>query len=109
MVSEVTCRLISCQPDDKRLTLELDPFDMDTFPSLCEQLLGLLSTTIKEQQYDADLHSCLFHFEGSDWIIRAEHYTESVWVEALSANGNGQAFAKLADKLSSVVILKSTK
>ncbi len=109
MVTEVTCRLISCQPKEKRLTLELYPFDMDTFPSLCEQLLALLSATLKEKQYDADLHSWFFNVEGGEWIIRAEHYTESVWIEALSAKADSQAFDKLTGRLASGMILRCTE
>ncbi len=90
MVSKVHCRVVHFQPDNNRLELSLTPFDMDCFPIVCQQLLVLWSATLKEKQFDADLHSWLIRAEGHDCIIRAEHYTQSVWIETLSEKEDGR-------------------
>lgn len=75
-----------------RLIIETQEFDFDSFPELGEHLLTLLSATAVEKQQDADLHSWLIDFEGCRLMLRAEHYSECVWLEAM---GEGLAREEL--------------
>lgn len=71
--------------EDGRLLITTPSFDFDTFPLLGDKLVGLLSATVIEKQWDADMHSWLIDFEGCQLFLRSEHYSESVWFETLSA------------------------
>lgn len=79
--------------EDGRIIIDAPSFDYDSFPPLGERLVALLSARIVEKQSDADLHSWLIDFEGCQLMLRAEHYSESVWLEAL---GEGLADEELA-------------
>jgi len=70
--------------EEGKLIITIDGFDIDSFPLLGEQLLATLSATVIEKQLDADLYSWLIDFEGCRLLLKAEHYSESVWFEALS-------------------------
>lgn len=72
------------QAEQGRLILKFPRFDFDSFPSMGEQLVTLLSATVIEKQQDADIHSWLIDFEGCQFFLKAEHYSESVWLEALT-------------------------
>lgn len=61
-------------------------FDYDSFPVLGSELVKLLSASIIEKQNDADLHSWLIDFEGCQLFLRAEHYSETIWLEAMAPN-----------------------
>ncbi|WP_136487227.1 DUF3630 family protein [Vibrio sp. H11] len=76
-----------------RIIVAAPGFDYDSFPPLGERLVAGLSARIIEKQSDADLHSWLIDFEGCQLMLRAEHYIESVWLEAL---GQGLADEELA-------------
>ncbi|WP_165312686.1 DUF3630 family protein [Vibrio ziniensis] len=67
-----------------RLIVQTQAFEFDSFPAMGERLLTLLSASAVEKQQDADLHSWLIDFEGCRLMLRAEHYSECVWLEALS-------------------------
>ncbi len=75
-----------------RLIVQTQAFEFDSFPAMGERLLTLLSATAVEKQQDADLHSWLIDFEGCRLMLRAEHYSECVWLEAL---GEGQSKEEL--------------
>ncbi len=45
-----------------RLIITAPSFDLDSFPALGERLVGLLSATVVEKQWDADIHSWLIDF-----------------------------------------------
>lgn len=75
--------LIDYQADQGRLILRTPRFDFDTFPELAERLVGLLSAKVIEKQWDADIHTWLIDFESCQLVLRAEHYSESVWLESL--------------------------
>lgn len=79
--------------EDGRIIIDAPSFDYDSFPPMGERLVALLSARIVEKQSDADLHSWLIDFEGCQLMLRAEHYSESVWLEAL---GEGLADEELA-------------
>ncbi len=66
-----------------RLLITAPSFDLDTFPVLGERLVGLLSASVVEKQWDADIHSWLIDFEGCRLFMKAEHYSEAIWFEAL--------------------------
>lgn len=70
--------------EDGRLLITTPSFDFDTFLLLGDKLVGLLSATVIEKQWDADMHSWLIDFEGCQLFLRSEHYSESVWFETLS-------------------------
>jgi len=72
--------------EEGKLIITMNGFDIDSFPVLGEQLLASLSATVVEKQLDADLHSWLIDFEGCRLLLKAEHYSESVWFEALSVS-----------------------
>ncbi|MDR9827760.1 DUF3630 family protein [Vibrio sp. FNV 38] len=65
------------------LVLECSAFDFDKFSLLGELIVQKLSASIIERQQDADLHSWLIDFEGCLFFLKAEHYSESLWLEAL--------------------------
>ncbi|MGD8112357.1 DUF3630 family protein [Vibrio sp. TRT 17S01] len=67
-----------------RIIITTPRFDYDSFPLLGDKLLSLLSATPVEKQWDADIHSWLIDFEGCQLFLKAEHYSECVWLEALS-------------------------
>ncbi|QTG89784.1 DUF3630 family protein [Vibrio furnissii] len=77
---------------DGRLIVATPAFDFDSFPPLGERLVALLSARVLEKQSDADLHSWLIDFEGCHLMLRAEHYSECVWLEAM---GEGLATEEL--------------
>lgn len=72
-------------PQGKLLILS-PAWDFDSFPELGNTLISMLSASVKERQMDADLHTWLIDFEGTDLLLRAEHYSESIWLETLSSD-----------------------
>ena len=70
--------------DQGRILIDAPRFDFDSFPSLGEKLVALLSAEVLEKQCDADIHSWLIDFEGCHLFLKAEHYSESLWLEALA-------------------------
>lgn len=85
--------------DEGRLVLSTPRFDVDTFPALGERLVKQLSATVVEKQWDADIHSWLIDFEGCLLFLKAEHYSESVWLEALAIKESQEELAFLAQLL----------
>lgn len=85
--------------DEGRLVLSTPRFDVDTFPALGERLVKQLSATVIEKQWDADIHSWLIDFEGCLLFLKAEHYSESVWLEALVIKESQEELAFLAQLL----------
>ena len=83
-------------PEQGRIIINAPDFDFDSFPALAERLLRLLSATALEKQCDADIHSWLIDFEGCHMLLKAEHYSESVWLEALSIKESRDEFNFLA-------------
>ena len=67
-----------------RIIFSIPEFDFDSFEVIGKQLVSAMDATIIEQQMDADLHSWLIDFEGAQFMLRAEHYSNSVWLEALA-------------------------
>lgn len=72
------------QPDSGKLVLAAPRFEFDDFESIAEQLLSILSAQVVEKQSHADLHIWLIDFEGCRLLLKAEYYSEAVWLETLS-------------------------
>ncbi|WP_413522645.1 DUF3630 family protein [Photobacterium phosphoreum] len=66
-------------------TLVVTPslFEFDDFTVVAKALLLRLDATLIDQQPSADLHQWLIDFEGCQLLLKAEHYTASVWLELL--------------------------
>ncbi|AVH27538.1 MULTISPECIES: DUF3630 family protein [Vibrio] len=82
--------------EEGRLIIIAPSFDLDTFPALGERLVGLLSASVVEKQWDADIHSWLIDFEGCRLFMKAEHYSEAIWFEALTIEESREELDYLA-------------
>ncbi|MFM2640979.1 DUF3630 family protein [Vibrio chagasii] len=82
--------------EEGRLLVTTPSFDFDSYPEIGERLVNLLSATVVEKQWDADMHSWLVDFEGCQMFLKSEHYSESVWFESLSAEASREEFDYLA-------------
>lgn len=88
--------LVEYQADDGRIVIRAPRFDFDSFPQLADKLVKLLSASVVEKQWDADIHSWLIDFEGCQLFLKSEHYSESVWLEALLIDESRQELDFLA-------------
>lgn len=70
--------------EEGRIDVRAPRFDLDSFPQLGERLLALLSAQVVEKQWDADMHVWLIDFEGCRLFMKAEHYSEALWLESLA-------------------------
>lgn len=84
------------QAEEGRIIIRTPRFDFDSFPELGERLVSLLSARMVEKQWDADIHSWLVDFEGCQLFLKAEHYSECVWFEALAVDDSKEELAFLA-------------
>tara|TARA_Y100001956_G_C4108202_1_gene181052 strand:- start:204 stop:521 length:318 start_codon:yes stop_codon:yes gene_type:complete len=84
------------QRDDGRIIISTPRFDFDSFPELADKLVGLLSASVIEKQWDADIHSWLIDFEDCQLFLKSEHYSESVWFEALAIDDSKEELDFLA-------------
>lgn len=82
--------------DQGRLLITAPSFDLDTFPVLGERIVDLLSASVVEKQWDADIHSWLIDFEGCHLFMKAEHYSEAIWFEALTVEESREELDYLA-------------
>lgn len=96
MANSLVWKLDEYVKDDGKLILNSPLFDVDTFPIIGSELVATLSATIIEKQFDADLHSWIIDFEGCRFFLRAEHYSESVWLEAVSLSESREELDYLA-------------
>lgn len=69
-----------------KLLIHTPTWDFDSFAAIGEEIVALLSATVKERQMEADLHTWLVDFEGSLLLLKAEHYSETIWLETLSGD-----------------------
>ncbi|RJX68791.1 DUF3630 family protein [Vibrio sinensis] len=88
--------LMEFLPTEGRIVIRAPHFDFDTFPELGERLLQILSASVIEKQCDADIHSWLIDFEDCQLFLKAEHYSECVWFEALGVQNSEEELAYLA-------------
>lgn len=93
-------KLVEYMRDEGKLILSSPSFDVDSFPVIGQALGDALTSTVIEKQFDADLHSWLIDFEGCRYFLRAEHYSESVWLEAVSIQQSKEESDFLAKILS---------
>ncbi|NIY85083.1 DUF3630 family protein [Vibrio hepatarius] len=84
------------QAEEGCIIIRTPRFDFDSFPELGERLVSLLSARVLEKQWDADIHSWLVDFEGCQLFLKAEHYSECVWFEALAVDDSKEELAFLA-------------
>lgn len=66
------------------LHLTSPEFDYDSFEELAQSLVILLDASVVEKEANADLHVWLIDFEGCRLMLKGEHYSASLWLEALS-------------------------
>lgn len=78
------------------LIFDCPDFDHDSFPALGDALVTLLSAQIVERQQDADLHSWLIDFDGCRLLLKAEHYSQALWLEALEGARSQEELAFIA-------------
>ncbi|NOH82016.1 DUF3630 family protein [Vibrio sp. RE86] len=88
--------LLEYQAGEGRIIIRSPRFDFDSFPQLAERLVSFLSATVIEKQWDADIHSWLVDFEGCQLFLKSEHYSESIWFEALSIDDSKEELDFLA-------------
>ncbi|MCL9782926.1 DUF3630 family protein [Vibrio sp. S4M6] len=87
------------EPSSGRIILQAPSFDYDSFPQVGVYFVELISATIVERQADADVHSWLIDFEGCQLFLKAEHYSEVMWLEALCVNDSQEELEFLAQLL----------
>ncbi|MDX1303949.1 DUF3630 family protein [Photobacterium sp.] len=71
-----------------RLLLAGPEFDFDSFPEMAALLLTRIDAGLIERELNADLHLWLIDFEGSRLMLKGEHYSGGLWLEALSPADN---------------------
>ncbi len=66
-------------------TLVVTPslFEFDDFTVVAKALLLRLDATLIDQEPSADLHQWLIDFDGCQLLLKAEHYSTSMWFELL--------------------------
>ncbi len=96
MADKTEFGLAQYEPEQGRIILRTPSFDFDTYPELGERLVALLSAKVMEKQWDADIHTWLVDFEGCQLMLRAEHYSECVWLEALAIDESREELDYLA-------------
>ncbi|WP_074213954.1 DUF3630 family protein [Salinivibrio sp. ES.052] len=72
---------------DKTLAFYQPALDADNARAVCQPLLETLEARVLESQQDADMVTWLIDFEGTRLMLKAAHYTQSVWLEPLDADG----------------------
>ncbi|NAZ98524.1 DUF3630 family protein [Vibrio toranzoniae] len=82
--------------EEGRLLITSPSFDFDSYEVLGERLVALLSASVVEKQWDADMHSWLIDFEDCRMFLKFEHYSESIWFESLNAEESREEFDYLA-------------
>ncbi|OAJ95482.1 DUF3630 family protein [Vibrio bivalvicida] len=88
--------LLDYQVEEGRIIIRAPRFDFDSFPQLAEKLIKLLSASVVEKQWDADIHSWLIDFEGCQLFLKSEHYSECIWFEALAIDDSKEELDFLA-------------
>ncbi len=86
--------------EEGKVILSATGWDFDNFDTLGLQIVTKLSARVLERQTDADIHSWLIDFEGCEFLLKAEHYSEAVWLEALNPKLSHAECQFIADWLS---------
>ncbi|PKF51376.1 DUF3630 family protein [Enterovibrio nigricans] len=79
--------LSSFDAQEGRLVLAADGLDFDNTDAYLDALCQMIDARVFDKQIDADLHSWLVDFEGVRFMLRGEHYSASIWLEMLDAEG----------------------
>ncbi|MGL5006001.1 MAG: DUF3630 family protein [Plesiomonas sp.] len=61
--------------------------DVDNFAEKVQPLLEQAELQVIDRQCDADLHTWRVEFEGTPLLLRGDHYTQTLWLEALCDEG----------------------
>lgn len=88
--------------DQGRVILSYPGFDFDDFNDVAALLTTQLAALVVEKQLDADLHSWLFRCEDTLFLLRAEFYSQSLWIETLSVEHSSNALARLVGRIASL-------
>ncbi|MCC4797473.1 hypothetical protein BCT30_12950 [Enterovibrio norvegicus] len=76
--------------EEGRFVLAIDDLDFDNAEAYAAAFCQLIDAAIIEKQMDADLMSWLVDFEGVQFMLKAEHYSASLWLERLGAEGDDE-------------------
>jgi hypothetical protein len=82
--------------DQGVLILSVPAFDYDRFPPIGDALIALLSAKVIEKQQDADIHTWLIDFDGQVFFLKAEHYAQALWLEALDKRSSAEELTFIA-------------
>ncbi|MGF1693341.1 DUF3630 family protein [Photobacterium kagoshimensis] len=74
--------------DHSHLLLTAPDFDYDTFAEVAVALVARIDATVVEREKNADLHVWLIDFEGCRLLLKGEHYSGALWLEAMSSADN---------------------
>ncbi|WP_318484887.1 DUF3630 family protein [Photobacterium leiognathi] len=70
--------------DARFLSIKSPEFDFDSFDTIAESFLLAIDATVMEKESNADLHIWLIDFEGCRLLLKGEHYSGALWLEAMS-------------------------
>ncbi|MGF1769438.1 DUF3630 family protein [Enterovibrio makurazakiensis] len=73
-----------------RLVIAANALDFDNAASYLNTFCELIGATPEDKQTDADLHTWLVDFEGVTFLLKAEHYSASIWLERLGQDGDDE-------------------
>ena len=76
--------------EEGRFVLAIDDLDFDNADAYAIAFCQLIDAVIIEKQTDADLMSWLVDFEDVQFMLKAEHYSASLWLERLGADGDDE-------------------
>ncbi|MGR5080411.1 DUF3630 family protein [Photobacterium swingsii] len=74
--------------EHSHLLLTAPDFDYDTFEEVAVALVERIDSTVVEREKNADLHVWLIDFEGCRLLLKGEHYSGALWLEAMSSADN---------------------
>ncbi|MEN0678857.1 MAG: DUF3630 family protein [Plesiomonas shigelloides] len=80
------------------ITIPVPGLNFDNFAERAQPVISRLELQVLERQCDADLHTWRVEFEGTPLLLRGDHYTECLWLEAQNEEG-GDVLAFLAQIL----------
>ena len=84
--------------ENHSITIPVPGLNFDNFAEWALPVISRLELQVLERQCDADLHTWRVEFEGTPLLLRGDHYTECLWLEAQNEEG-GDVLAFLAQIL----------
>ncbi len=82
--------------DDGILILKSPQFDFDDFPRIADCLTNEVQATVVEKQFNADLYSWHIRYMNHSFLLCAEYYSQSVWLQALNIRDSQNVMDDLA-------------